>query len=299
MLFKLFVATLFLVYLALLGVILARRAFRPRQTAPPPERGSQFEDFSGDVFLELRDVEKSFDRPVLKGINLKVHRGETLGILGKSGSGKSVTLKLMAGFLKPEKGCILFKGREITSFTEEELLEMRKLVSYVFQGGAVFDFLNVRENIAYPIREMGISDEAHIQERVEYLLDAVELDGMGDLLKDELSTGAKKQVAIARAIANNPEIILYDEPTTGVDPIIGKSLSRLIRKLNLQGQLTSVVVTHDLKCVDIVADRVILLKDGRIHFDGTLEAFHHSRDPYVQAFIAGRRYEEKEELAPV
>ena len=175
--------------------------------------------------------------------------------------------------------------------TESELLEVRKRVSSVFQHGAVFDSLDVGENIAYPLREQGVTDEEVIRERVDYLLDAVELEGMGNSLNDELSAGGKKQVAIARAIANNPEVILYDEPTTGVAPIIGKSVSRLIRKLNRQEKLTSIVVTHDLKCMDIVADRVILLKDGKIRFEGDLPSLRSSEDPYVRAFIAGKRYD--------
>ncbi|MDA2924787.1 ATP-binding cassette domain-containing protein [Acidobacteria bacterium AH-259-L09] len=295
MLFKFFVVVIFLGYLTLLGLILVRQLFHPRKSEPVHKKYSEFDDFRGEVVLELQDVEKSFDHPVLKGINLKLSRGQTLGVLGKSGSGKSVALKLIAGLLKPDRGHILFKGKDITTMSERELLELRKRVSYVFQGGAVFDFLNVRENIAYPLREMGISDEERIRERVDYLLTAVEMENMGDLHKDELSSGSNKQVAIARAIANNPEMILYDEPTTGVDPIIKKSLSRLIRKVNKQEHLTSIVVTHDLKCTEIVADRIILLKDGGIHFEGNQEEFHASSDPYVQAFIAGKRFEEEEQ----
>ena len=172
--------------------------------------------------------------------------------------------------------------------SESDLLDVRRRVSYVFQSGAVFDFLSVGENIAYPLRERGMADEEQIDRRVEELLDAVELEGMGDQEYDELSLGSKKQVAIARAIATNPEAILYDEPTAGVDPMIGKTLSRLIRKLNRQNNLTSVVVTHDLQCLATVSDRIILLKDGRIHFEGDLEALYSSPDPFVQAFITGR-----------
>jgi len=181
---------------------------------------------------------------------------------------------------------------------ERELLELRKRVSYVFQGGAVFDFLNVGENIAYPLRERGMKDEKKIKERVDYLLAAVGMGSMGDVQKPELSIGAKKQVAIARAIANDPEVILYDEPTTGVDPIVKKSVNRLIRKLNEQEHLTSIVVTHDLKCIEMVADRIILLKDGGIHFEGDQEAFHSSPDPYIQAFIAGKRFDEERRQNP-
>lgn len=239
--------------------------------------------------IELNDVYKSFgSQRVLNRVSLKIQRAETLGILGMSGGGKSVLLQLIVGLLWPDQGEIRFKGRSLEEMSESDLLDVRRRVSYVFQSGAVFDFLSVGENIAYPLRERGVADEEQIDRRVEELLDAVELEGMADQEYDELSLGSKKQVAIARAIATNPEAILYDEPTTGVDPMIGKTLSRLIRKLNRQNNLTSVVVTHDLQCLATVSDRIILLKDGRIHFEGDLEALYSSSDPFVQAFITGR-----------
>ena len=239
--------------------------------------------------IELNDVHKSFgSQKVLNRLSLKIQRAETLGILGMSGGGKSVLLQLIVGLLWPDRGEIRFKGRSLEEMSESDLLDVRRRVSYVFQSGAIFDFLSVGENIAYPLRERGMADEEQIDRRVEELLDAVELEGMGDHEYDELSLGSKKQVAIARAIASNPEAILYDEPTAGVDPMIGKTLSRLIRKLNRRNNLTSVVVTHDLQCLATVSDRIILLKDGRIHFEGDLEALYSSPDPFVQAFVTGR-----------
>ena len=291
MFFKIFIALLLAVYLTILVVLVARGLFRPSRQKRV-RRKLSMDDYEGEDVIEVLNLGKSFDHPVLSSVTLKIKKGETVGILGQSGTGKSVLLKLIAGFLKPDHGRIFFKGRDIGTMTESELLEVRKRVSYVFQHGAVFDFLDVGENIAYPLREQGITDEEVILRRVEYLLDAVELEGMENSMNDELSSGGKKQVAIARAIANDPEVILYDEPTTGVDPIIRKSVSRLIRKLNRQEKLTSIVVTHDLKCLEIVADRVILLKDGEIRFQGDLPSLKSSEDPYVQAFIAGKRYEE-------
>ncbi len=294
MFFKLFLAALFGVYIGIIILLLVRRFFpkwsRKGTSRPPVE----VENAAGRVFIELAQVDKSFDeQAVLKQTNLKIFQGETLGVLGKSGSGKSVLLKLIVGLLEPDEGRILFKGEDITMMEEPQLLEVRKRVSYVFQSGAFFDSLDVKENVAYPLRERGILDEEAIDRRVTELLADVELEGMGDQLFDELSAGSKKQVAIARAIANAPEAILYDEPTTGVDPIIGKSLNRLIRKLNKQNNLTSVVVTHDLRCIEMVADRIILIKDGLIHFEGGLDEFHASQAPYVRAFIAGSHYEEE------
>jgi len=289
MIFKIFIVVLFACYAALLGVMLTKGMLRPKVSRASRAK-LPMDDYKTEPLIEVINLEKSFEAPVLKRISLHVRTGETVGVLGASGSGKSVLLKLIAGFLRPDHGWVMFKGRDLGHMEEDHLLEIRKRVSYVFQHGGVFDFLNVAENIAYPLREQGITDDAVLRERVDYLLDAVELDGMGDYRNDELGTGGRKQVAIARAIANNPEVILYDEPTTGVDPIIGKSLSRLIRKLNKQENLTSVVVTHDLKCMEIVADRVILLKDGHIRFEGDLHALHNSDDTYVQAFIAGKHY---------
>ncbi len=293
MVFQVFIILLFLTNLAILVTMLLRHLARRRRKEPEREE-LPLDDFKGDQIIEVINLKKAFEEPVLKGISFDIKKGETVGILGASGSGKSVTLKIIAGFLKPDHGWVMFKGRDIVKMSERRLLEVRKRLSYVFQHGAVFDFLTVSENIEYPMREMGITDEEVIRKRVKYLLNAVELEGMGHQEYDELSSGSKKQVAIGRAIANNPEVILYDEPTTGVDPIIGKSLSRLIRKLNRQEQLTSIVVTHDMKCMRIVADRIILLKNGVIHFTGDLEQLAQSRDPYVRAFVEGRRYREPE-----
>ncbi len=298
--FFIFLGLLFSTYIVILLSIVFRRTwrkFRPRVSEPEGEDRTGCEQRASGALLEVINVKKSFDHPVLKGVSIAVPCGQTLGVLGKSGTGKSVLLKLIAGFLKPDSGLVLYEGRDITSFSEAQLLEHRKRVSYVFQGGAFFDFLDVRGNIAYPLIERGITDEKVIRERVDYLLDAVELEGQGHLRYDSLSEGAKKQVAIARAIAIDPDAILYDEPTTGVDPIIGKSLSRLIRKLGKQEHLTSIVVTHDLKCLEIVSDRLVLLKDGFIRFQGTVDEFEASDDPFVDAFRSGSRYDEEKDTA--
>lgn len=294
MAFQVFFILLVAVYLLLLTVIGIRFTFGKTKRSIPKRQELPIDRFQGEILIDAMALEKSFDAPVLRDVSLRLRKGEILGVLGASGSGKTVLLKLLAGFLKPDKGWILFRGSDIGTMDEAHLLEIRKRISYVFQSGAVFDFLDVSNNIAYPLLEQGLTDERVIRARVEYLLDAVELEGEGSRNFDELSSGGKKQVAIARAIANDPEVILYDEPTTGVDPIIGKALSRLIRKLNRQEKMSSVVVTHDLKCMEIVADRIILLKDGRIRFEGDLDALSQSSDPYVRAFIAGKRYREGE-----
>lgn len=288
MLSGLFLLLVIAVYLSMLLFILFQRFNQKTKREKPVYFPSQPSKLNSENLIELQNVEKSFEKPVLRGLDLVVRNGETLGILGQSGSGKTVTLKLIAGLLRPDSGHILFRGEDIIAMDEMKLLQFRKHVSYIFQRGGIFDFINVEENVAYPLREMGITDEQEISKRVDYLLDAVEMSDMKNLQQNELSTGSKKQAAIARAVANNPEVILYDEPTTGLDPIISKSLSRLIRKLNRQEKLTSVVVTHDLKCIEMVADRIILLRKGLIHFEGDQRQFHRSSDSFVQAFRSGK-----------
>ena len=289
MFFNIFIVLMLIIYFIIL-VGLTVRPFLPQKKKLHVVDNLPQHNLQIVNLIEGRNLSISFDHPVLRSISLTVKKGETVGVLGQSGTGKSVLLKIIAGFLKPDQGEMLIKGQNIVSMSEQELLEIRKSLSYVFQSGAIFDFLDVGENIAYPLREQGVTDEQTIQSRVEYLLDAVELKNMGNTRFNELSTGGKKQVSIARAIAHNPEVILYDEPTTGVDPIIGKSLSNLIRKLNQKEKLTSVVVTHDLKCMEVVADRIILLRDGQIWFEGDIASLKDSKDSYVQAFISETRY---------
>jgi ABC-type transporter Mla maintaining outer membrane lipid asymmetry ATPase subunit MlaF len=292
--FGLFILSLFATYLLIIltALHLLRRNKAKRINLPGKEKLSFNAITPKYPLLEVISVRKSFDTPVLKGVSFRVNPGQTLGILGQSGSGKSVLLKLIAGFLKPDSGEIIYRGVGIRHFKEDKLLNLRKEVSYVFQSGAIFDFFNVRENVAFPLLERGELSENEINHRVDYLLDAVEMEGMGHLRVNELGVGAKKQVAIARALATRPNLILYDEPTTGTDPLIGKSISALIRKLSIQEQLTSVVVTHDMKCLETVSDRIILLKDGIIHFSGVAEDFKTSEDAFVTAFREGRLFNE-------
>ena len=290
--FGLFIFGLFATYLLIfITAIHVGRRRKAIGSEKPAKEEISFNEIKPEYpLLEVISVSKAFDHPVLEEVTFQVRPGETLGILGQSGTGKSVLLKLIAGFLKPDSGEIIYRGKGIRHFDEDKLLYLRKEVSYVFQSGAIFDFFNVWDNVAFPLRERGELPEKEINERVSYLLDSVELAGMGHLLVNELGVGAKKQVAIARALATRPNLILYDEPTTGTDPLIGKSLSALIRKLSLQENLTSIVVTHDMRCLETVSDHIILLKDGLIHFSGVAEDFRVSDDPFVAAFREGRLY---------
>jgi phospholipid/cholesterol/gamma-HCH transport system ATP-binding protein len=232
------------------------------------------------------DVSITFgDHAVLKNVSFSLERGETLCILGRSGVGKSVSLRLLMGFLKPDSGSIRIEGEEITELNEEGLRAVRKRVTMVFQNGALFDSLSVRENVAFPLRERG----GLAEDQVELLVDRlIALVGAGDVVEafpSSLSTGRKRAVAMARALAAQPEIVLYDEPTTMVDPIIARRLGGLIQRLKHQLGFTSIVVTHDTRFAQDLADTVLFLDQGRAAFFGPLKAFLASPDPDIKRFL--------------
>lgn len=235
--------------------------------------------------IELKNLHKSFDdQEVLAGVHLELAEGESLAIMGKSGIGKSVTLLITTGLMQPDRGEVLIRGRNIVGLHEDELIPIRRRFSYVFQSGALFDSLTVLGNVTFPLVEEGASKE-EAEEKVQPILDSLDLRGVADLMPAEISTGMKKRVAIARAIATSPDAILYDEPTTGVDPLTGKMISRLIRKLNRELGIAAIVVTHDLKCASIVADRVAFLDDGCFQFQGPFEEFVRQREGAVRRFL--------------
>jgi phospholipid/cholesterol/gamma-HCH transport system ATP-binding protein len=247
-------------------------------------------DPTENPYIEFRHVDKAFDEQhVLEDVSFEVRRGEMVGILGRSGVGKSVTLKHILGFMKPDAGQVFVAGREVSALSEEELMDVRRRVTMVFQSGALFDSLTVGENVAYPLRERALRglavSEDEIQQRVDHLLGQVELEGMRDLMPSDLSTGMKRAVAMARALAAEPECILYDEPTTMVDPLMAQTLSDLILKVKQKTGLTSIVVTHDVKLARKLADRVVFLVDGRVAFFGSIEDMDRSTVPMVQEFI--------------
>jgi len=222
---------------------------------------------------------------VLDDVSFFVKTGETLCILGRSGVGKSVSLQQIMGFLKPDAGRIMVAGEDITQFDEKQLQAIRRKVTMVFQNGALFDSLTVGENVAFPLRERNELAEEQIQQIVNGLLEMVGVSGMGDLLPSDLSTGMKRSVAIARALAAQPEAILYDEPTTMVDPLIAHLLGDLIQKLKRQLHLTSIVVTHDMRFAERLADRVLFLHQGKAHFFGTTNEMWASTDPVLRQFL--------------
>ncbi len=235
--------------------------------------------------IELRDVAKRFDdNQVLKGFNLAVEEGETLALMGRSGIGKSVTLLIATGLIQPDEGEVFINGQDIAGLPEGELIRLRKRFSYVFQSGALFDSLSVFDNVAFPIEDNPELNEERIAERVMEILRRLEIEDIADLMPQEISTGMKKRVAMARAIAANPLAIFYDEPTTGVDPITGRMISKTIRSLQQDLGITSIVVTHDLSCARTVADRVAFIEDCRISFHGTFEEFETSDKTEIVQF---------------
>jgi phospholipid/cholesterol/gamma-HCH transport system ATP-binding protein len=238
-------------------------------------------------YISFEHVDKSFDDfVVLEDVSFYVLPGETLCILGRSGVGKSVSLQMLLGFLKPDKGMIKVAGENICGFRERELQEIRRKVTMVFQNGALFDSISVGENVAFPMRERGEMAEDQILQVVKGLLEMVGVAGMEGLLPSDLSTGMKRSVAIARALAAQPEAILYDEPTTMVDPLMAHLLGDLIERLKQQLHLTSIVVTHDMRLAKKLADRVVFLNAGKAIFFGTMEEMERSKDPILQEFLA-------------
>jgi phospholipid/cholesterol/gamma-HCH transport system ATP-binding protein len=245
---------------------------------------------AGDPYIRFTHVYKSFDdEPVLEDVSFDVRRGEMVVVLGRSGVGKSVTLKHILGFLGPDSGQVLVGGRDVTGLSERELMDVRRRVTMVFQSGALFDSLTVGENVAYPLRERAgrglLVDETGIQARVEELLERVGLSEMREQMPSDLSTGMKRAVAIARALAAEPEAILYDEPTTMVDPLMAQSIGDLILKLKRETGLTSIVVTHDMKLARKLADRIVFLIDGRVAFFGPASQLDSARESVIQDFI--------------
>ena len=237
-------------------------------------------------YIEFREVSKAFgDNRVLDKVSFHVKPSETLCILGRSGVGKSVSLHNLMGFLKPDSGRIIVAGEDITDYSEYEMERIRKKVTMVFQSGALFDSLSVGENVAFPLRERGGLDEAQIYQVVDGLLEMVGVRAMRDLLPSDLSTGMKRSVAMARALASEPECILYDEPTTMVDPLMGQLLGDLIQKLKYQLQLTAIVVTHDMRFAQKLADRVVFLHQGQAVFFGTMEEMEHCEHEVVREFL--------------
>ena len=239
--------------------------------------------------IEVRKLSKSFSgRPVLCEVDLTMEEGKTLVVLGRSGCGKSVVLKHLIGLMKPDSGAVLVDGEDIAGLPERKLTAVRRKIGMLFQCAALFDSMSVEANLAFPLRELGMRDEKEIDTRIAEALDMVELGGEQSKMPSDLSGGMRKRVGLARTIVGRPRCVLYDEPTTGLDPITSDSINHMIRRLQRRLGVTSIVVTHDMKTAFHCADRVALLHEGRVHFDGTVEELKASTDPVITDFIVGR-----------
>jgi phospholipid/cholesterol/gamma-HCH transport system ATP-binding protein len=239
------------------------------------------------VVLEVHQLHKSFgEKHVHRGVSFELKKGEILGLFGGSGSGKSVILRSIIGLEKPEEGEIRFEGNNLVQLTERELLKVRTKIGYVFQNGALFDSLNVEDNLSYPLREHTSLSEQQIHERVETMLELIDMKGSNLLFPNELSGGMQKRAGLARATILEPEIILFDEPTAGLDPVNTKRLLDNIRKLKTKG-ITGIFVTHDIPAAFEIADRIAILYNGKIQVMDTVENIRKSNDPLVLSFIEG------------
>jgi phospholipid/cholesterol/gamma-HCH transport system ATP-binding protein len=237
--------------------------------------------------IVVKGLSKAFGaQQVLKGIDLTVNKGEILAILGKSGTGKSVLLRLLIGLEKADSGSICIRGEDITNLEMDQLNQMRMKVGFLFQEGALYDSLTIAENVAFPLRRHTKLSEADRNARVRELLLSVGLDKDLEKMPSDISGGMRKRVGLARALALDPEIVLFDEPTAGLDPITAAEIGKLIQKLRKERGVTSIVVTHDMHAAHYFSDRLVMLKEGTILISGTFEDFAKSKDPFVAQFLS-------------
>jgi phospholipid/cholesterol/gamma-HCH transport system ATP-binding protein len=238
--------------------------------------------------IEVRDVTKSFGtQQVLRGVSLDIQRGEAVVIIGRSGGGKSILLKHLIGLLQPDSGVVRVDGEDITAMNERSLLRVRRKYGMLFQMAALFDSLTVEENVGFVLRRQGLESETEIRRRISEALEMVELPGIGHKMPSELSGGMRKRVGLARAIVYRPEIVLYDEPTTGLDPIAADNIDRLIRRVWETLHVTSIAVTHDMKSARTISNRILMLHEGCIYAEGPTSEMLESTDPVIYRFVNG------------
>ena len=263
------------------------------QSISPPGTAATTDDRRHSM-VEVRALTKRIGlQEILRGVDLTVPTGATLVIIGRSGGGKSVLLKHLVGLMQPDTGEIWIDGQNIIGLSERKLAAIRQKVGILFQGAALFDSMTVEENIAFPLREAGERDLKVIRQKVDQMLEVIEMEGQQQKMPVSLSGGMKKRVGLARAIIRRPSCILYDEPTSGLDPVVSDSINRLIRRLQERFQVTSIVVTHDMKSAFHIADQIAYLHEGQIYFLGSRDELERSTDPLIQDFLLGRSEEGK------
>jgi phospholipid/cholesterol/gamma-HCH transport system ATP-binding protein len=271
------------------GTLKETRDYTPG-AAVSNETGAQ----PGEIPIHVKDLQKSFgEQHVLRGITFEVRQGQTLSVLGRSGTGKSVLLKLIVGLQHPDSGSICVHSKEISGLRLNQLNEVRKKIGFLFQNAALYDSLSVEENVAFPLRRHAKLSHADRHAKVRELLASVGLDKDSQKMPGEISGGMQKRVGLARALALDPDILLFDEPTAGLDPITSEEISQLILKLQKERNMASIVVTHDIHSAQTVSDRVALLRDGQILIQGTFEDLEKSKEEYVMQFLNDGRTGEK------
>lgn len=249
------------------------------------ERSDQVD--SNEVVIHIKGLKKSFgDKEVLRNINLDLKRGENVVVLGRSGQGKSVTIQCIAGLLVPDEGELDVFGEAVTEMNEDELKELRIRLGFLFQSGALYDSMTVRENLEFPLtRVLKLKDQQEIDQRIEEVLEGVGLADAADKMPSDLSGGMRKRIGLARTLIVKPEIMLYDEPTTGLDPITSREISELILNMQKKYKTSSIIITHDLECAKITADRVVVMNDGEYIAEGTYEELQASDNEFVRSFF--------------
>ena len=248
-------------------------------------------DSDKDYVINIENVKKAFGKNVvLKDVNLKVKEGESIVTLGKSGTGKSVILQCIAGLLKPDEGKILVYGENVPTLDDEELKTIRKKIGFLFQSGALYDSMSVRENLSFPLKRLTDLSDEEITTKVIEALKNVGLENAIDKMPSELSGGMKKRIGLARTLITDPKIMLYDEPTTGLDPSTSREISQLVLEVQKKYKTTSIIVTHDMECARMVADRIVVLKDGEYIVEGTFDELQKSDDPFVKSFFEGLNF---------
>jgi len=240
-----------------------------------------------EVVIDIKGLKKSFgDKQVLKNINLQVHRGENVVVLGRSGQGKSVTIQCIVGMLTPDAGKLKVLGQEVETLDDKELKELRTKIGFLFQGAALYDSMTVRENMEFALtRVLKVTEQAELDQRVNDMLESVGLPDAADKMPSDLSGGMRKRIGLARTLIVNPEIMLYDEPTTGLDPITSREISQLILEMQKKYKTTSIIITHDMECAKITADRVMVMDNGEYVAEGSFEELAKSTDKFVKSYF--------------